>query len=73
MAETKRFYLACPYAEKNEAKQLGARWDVDARKWYVPNDVDRNLFKKWWPNLKGEEGVQDADTFREGEGDGSNP
>ena len=21
-------------------------------KWFVPNDVDRNLFKKWWPTMK---------------------
>ena len=43
-----KFYLACPYAEKDEAKSLGARWDANARKWYVPDDVDRNLFKRWW-------------------------
>ena len=43
-----RFYIACPFADKDDAKSLGARWDVDARKWYVPNDVDRNLFKKWF-------------------------
>ena len=43
-----RFYIACPFADKDDAKSLGARWDMDARKWYVPNDVDRNLFKKWF-------------------------
>ena len=26
-------------------KALGGRWDNDANKWYVPNDVDRSLFK----------------------------
>ena len=72
MTDTKRFYLACPYAEKNQAKDLGARWDKDARKWYVPNDVDRNLFKKWWPNQKGEESVQVAETFCDGERDNAN-
>ena len=44
-----RFYLECPYAEKDDAKSLGAWWDPDRKKWYVPNDVDRNLFKRWWP------------------------
>ena len=44
-----RFYLECPYAEKDEAKSLGAWWDPDRKKWYVSNDVDRNLFKRWWP------------------------
>jgi len=63
MAVTKRFYLNCPYAEKNQAKDFGARWDNDAKKRYVPNDVDRNLFKKWWPKHLGEESVEDADNF----------
>ena len=31
-----RFYLKCPYDEKDECKSLGGRWDNDARKWYVP-------------------------------------
>ena len=48
MKKSNKFYLSCPYAEKDEAKSLGARWDADERKWYVPNDVDRNLFKRWW-------------------------
>ena len=66
MACKNRFYLDCPYAEKDEAKSLGARWDLDARKWFVPNDVDRNLFKKWWPTMKGEESVEDVENFCNG-------
>ena len=49
MTKTKRFYIECPYAEKDKAKELGAKWDIDERKWYIPQDIDRNLFKKWWP------------------------
>ena len=45
-----RFYLECPYEEKDEAKSLGTWWDPDRKKWYVPNDVDRNVFKQWWPS-----------------------
>ena len=48
-----RFYLKCPYDEKDECKSLGGRWDNDVRKWYVPKDVDRNLFKQWWPENAG--------------------
>ncbi|MGN1393717.1 MAG: DUF5710 domain-containing protein [Succinivibrionaceae bacterium] len=40
-------YLNVSYAEKDEAKSLGAKWDAEARKWYVPFGVDVNLFKKW--------------------------
>lgn len=48
-------YLTVPFAEKNEAKALGAKWDATARKWYVPHGVDVNLFTPWWPvNLKEE-------------------
>jgi hypothetical protein len=45
-----RFYLACPYAEKDDCKALGGRWDADLKKWYVPNDTDRELFRRWWKN-----------------------
>ncbi len=44
-----RFYLNTPYSEKELVKQLEARWDPDAKKWYVPDYKDRNLFKRWWP------------------------
>ena len=49
MSKTNPFYLECPYAEKDEAKDLGARWDQRVQKWYVPDDIDTDLFKKWWP------------------------
>jgi hypothetical protein len=28
----KRTYLNCPYAEKDESKSLGGRWDKDRKK-----------------------------------------
>jgi len=49
MNKTKRFYLNCPYAEKDDAKDLGAKWDQGVRKWFVPDDIDTDLFRKWWP------------------------
>ncbi len=51
MSEDK-FYINCPYNEKDEAKLLGARWDADKRKWYIPFDSDRSKFKKWISNSK---------------------
>ena len=39
--------LNVPFAEKDEAKQLGARWDPKRRKWYVPPGVDAALFARW--------------------------
>ena len=46
MAEDK-FYINCTYKDKDEAKLLGARWDSDERKWYIPFGLDRSKFSKW--------------------------
>lgn len=42
-------YLDVPFAVKDEAKRLGAKWDGALRKWYVPHGVDIHLFSNWWP------------------------
>ena len=31
-----RFYLTVPFAQKDEAKGLGAKWDPARKLWYVP-------------------------------------
>lgn len=40
-------YLYVPFAEKDEAKNAGARWDKDAKMWFAPKRVDLNNFTKW--------------------------
>lgn len=40
-------YLTVPFKEKDQAKNLGARWDGDARKWYVPDGFDIAPFNQW--------------------------
>lgn len=40
-------YLDVPYSNKDQAKALGARWDNDAKKWYVPENMDPKLFGSW--------------------------
>ena len=45
-----RTYLAVPYAEKDDAKQLGAKWDRQAKAWYVPAGVDLEAFTAWLPS-----------------------
>lgn len=40
-------YLDVPFAQKDEAKALGARWDREARKWYVPAGVELVRFERW--------------------------
>ena len=52
--------LNVPFASKDQAKSLGARWDPKARCWYVPHGLDIQLFKLWWPEgleLPGGDGV----------------
>lgn len=40
-------YLYIPYGDKEEAKQLGARWDSKERSWFIPDDLDPIHFNKW--------------------------
>ena len=44
-----RTYLAVPYAEKDDAKQLGAKWDRAEKAWYVPAGMDLGAFTPWMP------------------------
>ena len=46
MTDSKNF-LNVPYAQKDEAKLLGARWDALEKKWFVPADKDSALFVRW--------------------------
>jgi hypothetical protein len=48
MANSK-IYLQVPYAQKDAAKALGARWDATHKKWYIPADKDVTPFAKWQP------------------------
>ena len=42
-------YLKVPFAQKDEAKALGAWWDPDRRAWYVPARKDLAPFVRWLP------------------------
>jgi hypothetical protein len=42
-----KLYLDVPFPDKDQAKALGARWDRDARSWYVPKDFDVEPFVRW--------------------------
>ena len=47
-----RIDLKVPFQQKDEAKRLGARWDAELKRWYVPDGVDRTAFDKWIPKLQ---------------------
>ena len=44
-----RTYLAVPFEEKDDAKALGAKWDRQAKAWYVPAGTDLEAFSPWLP------------------------
>ncbi|KAF0811790.1 DNA primase TraC [Andreprevotia sp. IGB-42] len=45
-----QLYLNVPFAEKDKAKALGARFDGGVKRWYVPHGVDVGLFQPWLPD-----------------------
>jgi len=42
-----RINLNCPYAEKDLAKSLGARWDIARKVWYIVDVEDLTPFMRW--------------------------
>ncbi|MDQ7989635.1 MAG: DUF5710 domain-containing protein [Candidatus Dactylopiibacterium sp.] len=42
-----RVDLRVPFAEKDEAKRLGARWDASRKVWYVQNVANLATFQRW--------------------------
>lgn len=47
-----QMFLNVPFAEKDAAKSLGARWDATSKKWYVPQGLDMAPFARWNANAK---------------------
>jgi hypothetical protein len=42
-----RYYLVVPFADKEEVKALGAKWDADKKKWYAPSGDVFEKTKRW--------------------------
>lgn len=42
-----RTYLEVPYQQKDAARSLGAKWDVEVKRWYVPEGIDTSAFATW--------------------------
>ena len=45
-------YLNVPFAEKDEAKSLGAKWNPTIKKWYAPKGSNIEKFSKWLPEFE---------------------
>lgn len=53
--------LEVPYLEKDEAKNLGAKWDPEIRKWFVPKGQDTKPFRRWIQKANDEQCMSPAD------------
>jgi Domain of unknown function (DUF5710) len=42
-------YLNVPFAEKDQAKKLGARWHPTRKQWYIPAETNPTPFARWLP------------------------
>ncbi|WP_339145284.1 zincin-like metallopeptidase domain-containing protein [Pseudoalteromonas galatheae] len=42
-----KVFLNVPFKEKQEAKELGAKWDRERRSWYIRETMDKGPFEKW--------------------------
>lgn len=72
MIHHSRIDLRVPYAHKEEAKALGARWDPRLRTWYAAAGVDlRHFDHRWFPDdfrLSDDEQVEpETESFHEPE------
>lgn len=45
--QSPRVYLDVPFSQKDAAKAAGARWDKDAKSWYVTAEDDPKNFAQW--------------------------
>ena len=42
-----RKYIDVPYKDKERVKLLGAKYDGDNKKWYIPSGIDEKMFERW--------------------------
>lgn len=54
-----RINLVTPFAEKDAAKALGARWDAAKKCWYIVDVADLTPFSRWIPNMEAAVAVSD--------------
>jgi len=47
-----RLILPVPFAQKDQAKAFGARWDKEGKHWWILSTVDSVPFVRWLPSPK---------------------
>ena len=59
---TDKTYLHVPFKEKEQASELGAKWDRQEKSWYIPADLDKEAFAHWLnpaPKVEAAEAAQE--------------
>ena len=55
-------WLDVPFADKDAAKEAGARWDREEKRWYAPKGADLDLVRAWLPaGMRPPESEQETD------------
>jgi hypothetical protein len=54
-----RINLVTPFADKDKAKALGARWDSTRKVWYIVDVADLTPFMRWIPDMDEATGQRD--------------
>nr|BCU00359.1 DUF1738 domain-containing protein [uncultured bacterium] len=57
-----RTYVEVPFKEKEQARELGAKWDRQEKSWYIPDGVDKEPFAHWLnpaPKVEAAESTQE--------------
>ncbi|MGC6373688.1 zincin-like metallopeptidase domain-containing protein [Pseudomonas sp. S2.OTC.A_B10] len=57
-----RTYVDVPFKEKEQARELGAKWDRQEKSWYIPDGVDKEPFAPWLnpaPKVEAAESTQE--------------
>lgn len=57
-----RIYLNVPYKERQQAKKLGARWDVKEKSWFYTDPSTADDFSKW--GLSHEKGTKQDGAYQ---------
>ena len=52
-----RINLKVPFAQKEAAKELGARWDAARKIWYVVDPESIEVFADWMPETEAASGA----------------
>lgn len=47
---TKQTYLVVPYKEKEAAKAIGCKYDVENKAWYAPKGIDADKIQRYLPD-----------------------